>query len=169
MGSREESIPPDAWTESGRTPVLQESSNSRVGSAGITMRVLAPRGPALQATPCASRATASATRGPNMMGSLCIAPEHNAVVAVRDGEERRHGGLRLEVTSRQLTVTLGAHRPPDQTVCSTVAQSSRSSCSSKEPTPKHVHRRAPCESRSASLPGLLRVVWSTSPRSSEVG
>jgi len=100
---------------------------------------------------------------------LRIAPEHNAVVAVRDGEERRHGGLRLEVTSRQLTVTLGAHRPPDQTVCSTVAQSSRSSCSSKEPTPKHVHRRARCESRSASLPGLLRVVWSTSPRSSEVG
>ena len=40
---------------------------------------------------------------------LRIAPEHNAVVAVRGGEERRHGGLRLEVTSRQLTVTLGAH------------------------------------------------------------
>ena len=30
MGSRKESIPPDAWTESGRTPVLGESSNSRM-------------------------------------------------------------------------------------------------------------------------------------------
>ena len=47
---------------------------------------------------------------------LRIAPEHNAVVAVRDGEERRHGGLRLEVTSRQLTVTLGAHRPRSNTL-----------------------------------------------------
>jgi hypothetical protein len=29
VGSRKESIPPSAWTESGRTPVLTESSNSR--------------------------------------------------------------------------------------------------------------------------------------------
>jgi len=29
VGSREESIPPNAWTESGRTTVLPESSNSR--------------------------------------------------------------------------------------------------------------------------------------------
>jgi len=29
VGSREESIPPDTWTESGRTPALPESSSSR--------------------------------------------------------------------------------------------------------------------------------------------
>jgi hypothetical protein len=29
VGSRKESIPPGTWTESGRTPVLAESSNSR--------------------------------------------------------------------------------------------------------------------------------------------
>ena len=29
VGSRKESIPPDTWTESGRTPVLPESSSSR--------------------------------------------------------------------------------------------------------------------------------------------
>ena len=32
MGSRKESIPPSAWTESGPTPVLTESSSSRKSS-----------------------------------------------------------------------------------------------------------------------------------------
>ena len=31
-----ESVPPNAWTESGRTPVLPESSNSRVSSRTVT-------------------------------------------------------------------------------------------------------------------------------------
>jgi hypothetical protein len=34
MGSRKESIPPSAWTESGRTPVLTESSSSRERRGG---------------------------------------------------------------------------------------------------------------------------------------
>jgi hypothetical protein len=81
---------------------------------------------------------------------LRIAPEHNAVVAVRGGEERRHGGLRLEVTSRQLTVTLSAHSCQIKQSAALPWPKLELSCSSKEPTPKQVHRRARCESRSAS-------------------
>ena len=50
VGSRVESIPSNAWTESGRTPVLPESSNSRlpaqIRSTHMPMSVRRMRGSA---------------------------------------------------------------------------------------------------------------------------